>query len=334
MAGVRYRPLPQFDPGDMQGGDLIRKLRVLVRDLEIRENEDAEALAALLPGGLWYAGKGPPPAGLGAQDDYYLDLGAGRTVYQKQDGAWTLVGKLAAAAGLDAAKAVGDGVSLIDGISNNTLQLKTLVAGPNTEIAESGETVVISAQSKVDGGFFVGGGDATTIQIERGMLSDLPGVAKLGEPLFIRDTNELYFGTGIGVAPLAVRPANVIGLLDDAGRIAGEYLPSPTGTSVYEFNGVVGLSTAEADEGDIAIVTSSIDGRRTAYLYDGSKWLVMASQVLYVADVDSESASAGYALTADGAGGASWEPGAGNLLYTTDGLLVLGSSGELVTAGN
>jgi hypothetical protein len=49
-----------------------------------------------------------------------------------------------------------------------------------------------------------------TIQIRRGLKSELPSSAAVGEPLFCTDTNELFIGAGLGNPLVSLSSGTVI----------------------------------------------------------------------------------------------------------------------------
>lgn len=55
---------------------------------------------------------------------------------------------------------------------------------------------------------------ASTIQLKRGLLANLPATAAAGEPVYTTDDQVLHFGTGAAIVPLKIAAANVTGLVN------------------------------------------------------------------------------------------------------------------------
>lgn len=55
---------------------------------------------------------------------------------------------------------------------------------------------------------------ASTIQIKRGVIANIPATGAAGEPIYTTDDQQLHFGTGAAVVPLKIAAANVTGLIN------------------------------------------------------------------------------------------------------------------------
>lgn len=107
----------------------------------------------------------------------------------------------------------------------------------------------------------------------------LPNEAKLGEPLLSLASGALYYGTGAGVEPLRIAPANVIDLLDSTGLIAEQWLPAAqeAGSTrpVYVVSSTAQLFGIDPEAGAIGLVQQSGSGF-AGYVHDGVQWLELA----------------------------------------------------------
>lgn len=130
-----------------------------------------------------------------------------------------------------------------------------------------------------------------TLKFRRGLLANLPATAAQGEQLVTTDTHQVYFGTGTGVEAQRVDIAHVLRLLDGGNKIDSAWLPSLAMTNVYV---VADLAARDAlagmVAGDVAVVQADAnnDGKRQAYIYDGTAWVQMTTATDAVDSVNGQ----------------------------------------------
>lgn len=88
-----------------------------------------------------------------------------------------------------------------------------------------------------------------TIQVKRGLLSNLPASGAAGEPIFTTDDQVLHFGTGASVVPLKIAAANVTGLVNGG----TETVNAQVGTSYTVVAGDAGKLVTLSNASPVAV---------------------------------------------------------------------------------
>jgi hypothetical protein len=96
---------------------------------------------------------------------------------------------------------------------------------------------------------------ATTIQVKRGLVGNLPASGASGEPIYTTDDQQLHFGTGAAVVPLKIAAGNVTGLVNGG----SETVNAQSGTSYTVVVGDAGklVTLANASAVGVSLVTAN-----------------------------------------------------------------------------